>query len=85
MKRIFKSLEKDGLVISGTYNKAAFDKTKWYTIDYDKVSNMVMLGAIVRETGVVKIESFEAVMKKNFKGKKADLIPLNMEALRAWK
>ncbi len=29
VKRIFKSLEKDGLVISGTYNKAAFDKTKW--------------------------------------------------------
>lgn len=42
VKRIFKSLEKDGLVISGTYNKAAFDKTKWYTIDYDKVSNMVL-------------------------------------------
>lgn len=55
------------------------------TLKNDKVSNMVMLGAIVRETGVVKIESFEAVMKKNFKGKKADLIPLNMEALRAWK
>ncbi len=35
IQRTFKSLEKKGLLIVGNYNKAGFDKTKWYTIDYD--------------------------------------------------
>lgn len=34
VKRVFTNLEKQGLLISGNYNKAGFDKTKWYTIDY---------------------------------------------------
>jgi len=50
----------------------------------DKVSNMVILGAIVRKTGVVKLESIEKVMEKLFTGKKATLLPLNKEALTAW-
>lgn len=40
IQRIFRSLEKKGLLISANYNKASFDKTKWYTIDYDKLQNM---------------------------------------------
>lgn len=36
-KEDVQSLEEDGLIISGSYNKASFDKTKWYSIDYDKV------------------------------------------------
>lgn len=36
IKRVLTRLEKNGLVISGAYNKYAFDKTKWYRIDYDK-------------------------------------------------
>lgn len=50
----------------------------------DKVSNMVVLGAIVNKTGVVKLESIEKVMEKLFTGKKAKLIPMNKEALTAW-
>lgn len=41
VKRTFKSLEEDGLIISGSYNKASFDKTKWYSIDYDKVFKLM--------------------------------------------
>lgn len=37
IKRIFKSLEEDGFIISGVYNDDIFDKTKWYAINYDKV------------------------------------------------
>ncbi|MFA7660603.1 MAG: 2-oxoacid:acceptor oxidoreductase family protein [Anaerovoracaceae bacterium] len=51
----------------------------------DKVSNMVILGAIARVTGVVKPESIEKVMEKLFTGNKSRLIPLNMQALTAWK
>lgn len=37
IKRTFNSLEKQGLLITGNYNKAKFDRTKWYRIDYDKL------------------------------------------------
>lgn len=51
----------------------------------DKVSNMVILGAIVDKTDIVKTESIEKAMEKLFTGKKAELLPLNKEALTAWK
>lgn len=51
----------------------------------DKVSNMVILGAIINQTGVVSLESVEKVMEKQFTGKKAELIPLNKQALTAWR
>lgn len=51
----------------------------------DKVSNMVILGAIIHETGIVGLDSIEKVMGKLFTGKKAALLPLNKRALTAWK
>ncbi len=50
----------------------------------DKVSNMVILGAIINKTGMVKMESIEKVMVKLFTGKKAKLLPLNKQALTSW-
>lgn len=41
VRRTFTSLEKSGLLISGNYNKAGFDKTKWYTIDYIVLNNLI--------------------------------------------
>lgn len=40
LKRKFKSLEDKGLLITGNYNKAKFDRTKWYRINYDAFSNL---------------------------------------------
>ncbi|MDM8204969.1 DnaD domain protein [Ligilactobacillus salivarius] len=40
LKRKFKSLEDKGLLITGNYNKAKFDRTKWYRIDYYAFSNL---------------------------------------------
>lgn len=51
----------------------------------DKVSNMVVLGAIAGVTGIVGLGSIEKVMEKLFTGSKAKLIPLNKQALTAWK
>lgn len=34
IQRTFASLEKKDLLISANYNKAGFDKTKWYSINY---------------------------------------------------
>lgn len=39
LTRYFNDLEKKGLLITGNYNKAGFDKTKWYTIDYSTLSD----------------------------------------------
>ena len=54
------------------------------SLQNDKVANMVMLGAIVRATGVVSQESIEKVMEKIFTGKKAALIGLNTKAFEYW-
>lgn len=46
----------------------------------DKVANMVMLGEVVRGTGVVSVDSVFHVFDKVFSGRKAALIPLNKQA-----
>ena len=46
-----------------------------------KVANMVMLGAYVAATGALKQETIETMIAEMFTGKKAKLVPLNMEAL----
>lgn len=46
-----------------------------------RVSNMVMLGAYVAATGVLKVETIENMISEMFTGEKAKLVPLNMEAL----
>ena len=35
LTRYFDDLEERGLIVTGNFNKAKFDKTKWYRIDYD--------------------------------------------------
>ena len=41
IQRTFSSLEKKGILISGHYNPAGFDKTKWYTINYDMLEALI--------------------------------------------
>ena len=45
-----------------------------------KAANIVMLGAILKETGVVQPESIRAQMKKMFSGRKEKFLPLNNAA-----
>lgn len=44
VKRIFSSLEEQGLLISGCYNRLKMDRTKWYTIDYEKLGRFFASG-----------------------------------------
>ncbi|CRK85067.1 conserved phage C-terminal domain-containing protein [Neobacillus massiliamazoniensis] len=37
IKRAIHSLENQGLIITGNWNRSKMDKTKWYTIDYERV------------------------------------------------
>jgi len=47
-----------------------------------KVGNMVMLGAYVAETKILKPETIENMIEEMFAGAKAKFIPLNIEAFR---
>lgn len=40
IKRIVENLEKKELIIKGNYNKKNYDKTIWYTINYEEVSKV---------------------------------------------
>ncbi len=50
----------------------------------DKVTNMVILGAVVRVTGIVGLDSIKEVMEKLFTGNKSKLVHINKQALTAW-
>lgn len=72
-------------------DKVERDDVKAYYIPCDdiareignsKVSNMVMLGAYVAATKVLKVETIENMIHEMFTGRKAKLVPLNMEALK---
>ena len=47
-----------------------------------KASNMVMLGAYVAGTKVLKAETIEKMIQEMFTGAKAKFVPLNIEAFR---
>jgi len=49
----------------------------------ERVANIVMLGAIVENTGAVKAESIREIIKETFSGKKASLLPVNERAFEA--
>lgn len=38
--RLFKRLEDEGIILSANYNRMKIDQTKWYTINYDKISEL---------------------------------------------
>lgn len=40
LKRVFQKLEKLNVLVTANYNKAKFDKTKWYRVDYDALDDL---------------------------------------------
>ncbi len=47
-----------------------------------KVANMVMMGALSKATGAVKLDKLEAVLKTFFPENKHKFIPMNMKAIQ---
>ena len=41
LRRVFLNLEKQGILLTGNFNKLRMDRTKWYTIDYDKLHEYI--------------------------------------------
>ena len=48
-----------------------------------KVANMIMLGAYIRATGTLRIQTIEKMLAHVFTGPKAHLVDLNVKALQA--
>ena len=40
IKRVIRRLEKNGYLLSANYNRYKMDKTKWYSINYEKVAEL---------------------------------------------
>lgn len=40
IRRVLDKLIKDGIVLAGNYNEKSFDRTKWYSIDYDAIRKL---------------------------------------------
>lgn len=41
VRRVLAELVRKGLLIKGNYNKSKFDRTNWYTINYDEVNKLL--------------------------------------------
>lgn len=41
VRRNFEELESAGVIITGVFNKAGFDRTKWYSLDEEKLDEIV--------------------------------------------
>ena len=82
------------------YNKSLFDPDKsrddieYIPVDCtqaareirsEKVSNIVMLGAVVRRTGILPEKAVSDAIARKFMGSKAGYIPVNKKALAALK
>ena len=50
----------------------------------DKCANMIMLGAILKETGIVSVDTINAQLEAMFSGRKAKFLPLNKKALELY-
>ncbi len=47
------------------------------------LANMVLLGKVIKETGVVNFDEIEVGLKKVIPAKKADMLAINLKALKA--
>ncbi|MBR7081243.1 MAG: 2-oxoacid:acceptor oxidoreductase family protein [Oscillospiraceae bacterium] len=51
----------------------------------EKAANMVMLGAIVRKTGIVGMDTIREETRHMFSGRKEQFLPMNLAALDVYK
>ena len=50
IKRAIKNLIDKGIVLAESFNKSSFDKTLWYSIDYNKLNEIVEIVDSVKMT-----------------------------------
>lgn len=63
VKRTFKKLEEDNLIIVGNYNKKGYDRTKWYTINYEKLTSKCCNNSIVQNALLNSADCTNAIVQ----------------------
>ena len=54
IKRMLQQLEDDGELLSGSYNKRKYDRTKWYTLSVRAISQNLLMDGSKMTNGLVK-------------------------------
>lgn len=77
VKRTFKSLVELGLLETGNHNKHHFDKTKWYSINYEKLDEIerLSIGANCTNREVQNAPMLEGKMPQSDEGNLPQPIP----------
>lgn len=64
LRRAFKNLEEKGLLITGNFNKKGYDRTKWYTIDYQLLYSMCYNDSFVGNHTMHLVETNKCICGK---------------------
>lgn len=62
LRYAIKHLEKKGVLISGNFNKSSIDRTKWYSINYEKLESFYPLDKIVQSFDT-NVQSSDTIVK----------------------
>ena len=65
VRRIFNALEAKRLLISNNFNKAVFDRTKWYTIDYSALVQFEQIDSDRMNEPIPEIKPYANKQRKN--------------------
>lgn len=65
-------------VIAVPANQIAMD------LGNERSANIVMMGAIIKHTNMLQLDSIESALEKEFSGRKSSLLEKNLEALHAF-
>lgn len=50
----------------------------------ERAANIVMLGAVIKHTGIVSLKTVEEILREVFSGSRSKLLPLNLNALHTY-
>ena len=66
IKRLFLRLEKKGYIASSNYNKIGYDKTKWYTINYENLPFDLRTNSPAMQTDVPNGEGHNVPFERDY-------------------
>ena len=64
IRRTFESLEKTKIVLTGNFNKKGFDKTKWYSIDENRLNEVMNRSCVQNEQTMCSKRSYGTVQNE---------------------
>lgn len=82
MQRWYKELERDGFIITGSFNKLKYDKTKWYTLpEFEIVDSVNQIEEEVTQNDESITQNDEPIPDSNIKIENKDIIKENIITL----